>query len=79
MTNKLAKHLTKWKAWYAFLGIGAFLVTSSGPTIAQIVGDGGSISAQNLMGFGIFIAFVLVSLALIRLVSGKWPPPRTSP
>lgn len=72
MTNRLADHLTTWKAWYAVLALPALLIGST-LTILGGGGDGEQGGAAALAVPLSFVAFAAVSLGLIALVSRRWP------
>ncbi|MDO5512346.1 CPBP family intramembrane glutamic endopeptidase [Corynebacterium sp.] len=59
--NRLAQHLTTWKAWYAILAVPAFLLAS------LVVIAGASLAPLS------FVLFAALSLLFIAIVARRWP------
>lgn len=69
-TDRLARHLTTWKAWYAIPASLTLLVTSLIPAIAGGFLDPDAPSTKTVMAILIpvqFIAFAALALAFIAL------------
>ena len=75
-TDRLARHLTTWKAWYAIPASLTLLVTSLIPAIAGGFLDSDAPSTKTVMAILIpvqFIAFAALALAFIALFEKNWP------
>lgn len=73
-TDRLARHLTTWKAWYAIPASLTLLVTSLIPAIAGGFLDPDAPSTKTVMAIFIpvqFIAFAALALAFIALFEKK--------
>lgn len=61
--NRLAAHVTPWRAWYAVLAVPAFLLGSFGALLSPPVS---------------FVLFAALALLFIALASRRPPTPATS-
>lgn len=74
MQNRLAVHLTTWKAWYAIFAVPALII---GSTVAVLGGLAGSQGARETLSSLLmpvqFVAIVALALGAIALVARKLP------
>lgn len=76
MRNTLATHLTTWKAWYAILAAPALLLGSTVSGLTAFLPGLSESAGRTLSGLLVplqFIVFAGLALALIALVSRRWP------
>lgn len=73
MPNRLADHLSRWKAWYAVLAIIGFLLSSFVTVIGQVAGLGPTSLGMTILIPVTFIALVLIPLLLISLAARRVP------
>ena len=73
MKNRLAEHLTMWKAWYAIPAFFAFLAASAIPTVGALLGGDEDSAVMALLVPVQFIGFAALSLGIIALFSRRWP------
>lgn len=73
MTNRLADHLTTWKWWYALLTVPALILGSQVLLVGTLLGEDESSALLGLLSPVSFIAFTVIALLLVALVSRRWP------
>lgn len=73
MKNRLAEHLTTWKAWYAIPAFFALLISSLIPTIGSVFLGGENSPAMSLLVPVQFIAIAVLGLGIIALLARRWP------
>lgn len=73
MKNRLADHLTTWKAWYAIPAMFTIIIASLLPVLGGLLGAGDNETVMALLVPAQFIAFAVLSLGVIGLLSRRWP------
>ncbi|GMA41908.1 CPBP family intramembrane glutamic endopeptidase [Mobilicoccus caccae] len=79
MNNRLAQHLTTWKAWYALFAIPALIIGSLLMALggaAEGAHESATTAMKGLMVPLQFIAFAVLSLGFIALFARRWPTTR---
>ncbi|MDO5492850.1 MAG: type II CAAX endopeptidase family protein [Nesterenkonia sp.] len=73
MRNRLADHLTTWKAWYAVPAMFAIIIASLLPVVGNLLGAGDDTTVMALLVPAQFILFAVLALGVIGLLARKWP------
>lgn len=73
MKNRLAEHLSPWKAWYAIPASCALLISSLIPMLGTLVGGDRSTLVTAVLVAVQFMAIAAVAVGILAVCSRRWP------